>query len=390
MPTMASSTSAGEPLRITRLELRNWRNFAQVDVPLARRVFLVGPNASGKSNLLDSIRFLKDLVEVGGGLQAAIRARGGVSAIRSLSARRQPEVAISVRVGTTSEPDRWEYTLSFSQGTGRTPTIKRETVARNRVVLLDRPLKEDRDDEARLGQTHLEQVNVNREFREVVEFLQGVRYLHIVPQLIRDPERYIGRPNDPYGGDFLEQVARTPRRTQQARLSQIVRALKVAVPQLETLKLEQDAKGRWHLQGKYVHWRPQGAWQSEAQFSDGTLRLAGLLWSLLDGQGPLLLEEPELSVHPGVVRYIPQLIARTQRKTQRQILISTHSPDLLRDEGIGLDEVLLLEPGAEGTTVRPASDIRDVRVLLEGGVSIADAVMPRTEPEHAEQLALSL
>jgi hypothetical protein len=29
-------------------------------------------------------------------------------------------------------------------------------------------------------------------------------------------------------------------------------------------------------------------------------------------------------------------------------------------------------------------------VLLEGGVSIADAVMPRTEPEHAEQLALSL
>jgi predicted ATPase len=384
---MAASTSPREPLRITHLGLRNWRNFAQVDVALTRRVFIVGPNAAGKSNLLDSVRFLRDLVEVGGGLQAAIRARGGVSAIRALSARRQPDVEISVRLGTTDEPERWEYALSFTQRAGRAPVVQREVVSRAGQVLLARPLEEDRLDEARLGQTHLEQVNVNREFREIVEFFQGIRYLHIVPQLIRDPERYVGRPNDPYGGDFLEQIGRVPKRTRQARLNQIVRALGVAVPQLDTLKLEQDGKGRWHLQGKYVHWRPQGAWQSEAQFSDGTLRLAGLLWSLLDGHGPLLLEEPELSLHPGVVRYIPQLIARTQRKTRRQILISTHSPDLLRDEGIGLDEVLLLEPQPEGTAVRPAGAIAEVRSLLEGGVSIADAVMPRTEPERAEQLA---
>ncbi|HET6382886.1 MAG TPA: AAA family ATPase [Armatimonadota bacterium] len=54
-------------LQVTRLYLENWRNFTHVDVPLAQRVFLVGPNASGKSNLLDAFRFLHDIVSVGGG-----------------------------------------------------------------------------------------------------------------------------------------------------------------------------------------------------------------------------------------------------------------------------------------------------------------------------------
>jgi hypothetical protein len=75
-----------------------------------------------------------------------------------------------------------------------------------------------------------------------------------------------------------------------------------------------------------------------------TLRLLGLLWVVLDGVGPLLLEEPELSLHPEVVRFIPQMFARMQRRSGRQVMVSTHSTDLLRDEGIGLDEVLLLLP----------------------------------------------
>ena len=69
-------------------------------------------------------------------------------------------------------------------------------------------------------------------------------------------------------------------------------------------------------------------------------------------------------------------------------MVSTHSPDLLRDEGIGLDEVLLLRPGAEGTTVCLARDRDEVKTLLTGGLSMADAVMPLTCPERAEQLTL--
>jgi len=369
--------------------LENWRNFTGVDVDLQRRAFLVGPNAAGKSNLLDVFRFLHDLTSVGGGFREAVDVRrGGVSSIRSLAARRYPDIAIRVAIGTDEDTHVWTYELQFSQDNLRRPVIKAEIVQRGHRELLRRPDKNDKRDPERLTQTYLEQVNVNRQFRQVAEFFASLRYLHIVPQLVREPDRSVGRRNDPFGGDFLEQVARTPTRTQTSRLRRIADGLRVAVPQLQELELWRDDRGTPHLRGRYDHWRPRGAWQSERELSDGTLRLLGLLWAVLDGSGPLLLEEPELSLHPEVVRYLPQMFARIQRRTGRQLLVSTHSPELLRDEGIGLDEVLLLLPGAEGTKVKLATELEEVPALLGGGVSLAEAVLPKTRPSAVEQLAL--
>ncbi len=198
----------------------------------------------------------------------------------------------------------------------------------------------------------------------------------------------MGRRNDPFGGDFLEQIARTPEKTKNARLRRIAESLSLAVPQLKQLELHKDSRGIPHLRGRYEHWRPAGAWQSEAEFSDGTLRLMGLLWALLDGSGPLLLEEPELSLHQEIVRFIPQLFARVQSRTGRQVVVSTHSADLLQDDGIGMDEVLLLTPTEEGTSVKPAGDFEDVENLLNAGLSLPEAILPRTRPRRASHLPL--
>jgi predicted ATPase len=380
--------SASRAIHVNHVHLENWRNFSQVGVDLQRRAFLVGPNASGKSNFLDVFRFLHDIVSVGGGFREAVRRRGGVSRLRCLAARRYSDIVISVHIGDEDNLSAWQYMLRFSQDNLQRPVVKQEQVIRAGVEVLNRPNDDDNKDSELLTQTHLEQVNVNREFREVASFLASIRYLHIVPQLVREPDRSVGRRDDPFGGDFLEQIARTPENVQKARLRRIRDALRVAVPQLKELELFRDARGTPHLRGKYEHWRPQGAWQTEEDFSDGTLRLMGLLWAALEGSGPLLLEEPELSLHPDVIRYIPQMFARIQRRSGRQVLISTHSTDLLRDEGIGLDEVLLLEPRSEGTSVGLAGDFSEVSALLEGGVTLAEAVIPRTRPRNVEQLAL--
>jgi predicted ATPase len=377
-----------EPLRLSNLRLQNWKNFAACDVAIANRAFLVGPNASGKSNFLDAFRFLRDLASAGGGFQEAVRRRNGVSAIRCLAARRYPDIELRVIVQTREASPRWEYELGFNQDKQHRARIAKEKVARDGKTLLQRPNEDDTQDPDRLTQTHLEQVNVNRSFRNLASFFESIRYLHIVPQLVREPDRSVGRANDPFGGDFLEQIARTQERTRVARLRRIRDALRVAVPQLTEIELWRDERGTPHLRGKYEHWRPQGAWQTEEQFSDGTLRLMGLLWVAMEGGGPLLLEEPELSLHPEIVRFLPQMFARIQRRTGRQIILSTHSPDLLRDEGIALDEMLLLRPGAEGTEVTPASAFQDIPDLLQGGLTLADAVLPKTRPERAEQLPL--
>ena len=372
--------------RFTGLTLENWRNFVNVDVELQRRVFLVGPNASGKSNLLDAFRFLYDIAAVGGGFQEAVGRRGGVSGLRSFAARRYPDVGIQVTVGDDENEARWEYRVQFVQDNIRRPLIKKETVTHDGKILVDRPNAEDESDPQRKSQTYLEQVNVNRDFRELADFLASVRYRHVVPQLIRDPERSVGRQNDPFGGDFLDQIARTQARTRGSRLRRITRALQVAVPQLQDLELHRDEGGTPHVRGRYEHWRQSGAWQDERDLSDGTLRLLGFLWSVIEGSSPLLLEEPELSLHPEVVRHLPQLIARAQRGDSRQIIMSTHSADLLQDRGIGMDELLLLTTSSTGTEVQTAGSKFEIRQLLESGLSMADAAIPYTRPENSEQL----
>lgn len=365
-----------------------WRNFTSIDIALQSRVFFIGPNASGKSNFLDVFRFLHDVVAVGGGFQDAVRRRGGVSKLRCLAARRYPDVGIKVTVGGDENEGLWEYQLAFSQDNLQRPIIKQEIVKENGKMLLERPNRDDGKDPERLYQTYLEQVNVNREFRDISEFFGIVRYLHLVPQLVREPDRFVGRRYDPFGSDFLERIASTQERTRNARLRRIANALKVAVPQLNELQFYRDEKGSPHLRGRYEHWRPQGAWQTEEQFSDGTLRLFGLLWAVLDSGGPLLLEEPELSLHPDVVRFLPNIFANMQRKTGRQVILSSHSADLLRDEGIGLNEVLLLRPSSEGTVVTPALGLAQAESLLNAHIPLPDIVLPETRPPKPQQMSL--
>ena len=379
-------------LFFTSLQMVHWRNFqGQVDISLTPRVFLLGPNASGKSNILDALRFLRDTADKG--LQAAISSRGGMGAIRSLHARQPPGFTLAVTVGNKTRLDQWKYSLQVRNHPQKhIPGVVAESVTDPQgSQVLRRPTQEDNDDPDRLRQTHLEQVVANQGFRPLTEFLKSIRYLHVVPQLMRDLERSAGRRNDPFGADFLETIATTPQRTRDARLRKISKVLQIAIPQLEDLTLEQDEGGHWHLQVRFVHWRRRPAKQDERAFSDGTLRLIGLLWSLAEKGGPLLLEEPELGLHTALVRRLPSLMARLYRRSPRQLLITTHASDLLNDEGIGLDEVHLLKPGKQGTEIIPATDHQPTASLYngDGQLSLGEILMPAVAPEQVDRFSMA-
>jgi predicted ATPase len=373
-------------VRFVHLKLKNWRNFLDVDVPLEERVFLIGPNGVGKSNLLDVFQFLRDVAEPGG-LRRAIDKRGGVGQLRSLYAPASADVSMGV---TLERNDGWacQYALSFNEDKLRRPVVRRERVTFGTKVILKRPEVADRKDRNRLTQTHLEQVNANEKFRELAVAFASVRHLHLIPQIVREPERWSGRSRDPFGGDFLEQVAGTPAKALRSRLRRIQDALKMGVPQMQQVGLLRDKLGIPHLNVRYERRRPHAPGQTEQQLSDGTLRLFGLLWVLSEGPGTVLLEEPELSLHAAVVRQLPSLMARLSRKNDLQVMVSTHSAEMLSDEGIAPEEVLLLEPSSVGTRVRRASADEQVRALVQGGLSIADAALPRTALRDADRLAM--
>lgn len=379
-------------MHITRLRLQNWRNFVDVDVPLARRNFIIGPNASGKSNLLDAIRFLRDVAQ--GGLQQALSTRGGISKVRSLSAGGTPGMLLEVDLGDDQVERQWRYTLAVRRephGSHRSLVTTEQVVDADGKVLVRRPDKSDRSDDLRLTQTFLEQVAANAPFREIPEFLASIHYLHLVPQLIRYGEEIGGKylQGDPFGQGFLEQIAATSEKRRTERLRRIGEQIHQVLPQFdENITLCRDDAGRPHLEVRVNHWRRRAARQREDQLSDGTLRLIGLLWLLRDAGGPLLLEEPELSLQSDVVRQLAPMFASAQRRRTRQILVTTHSADLLQEPGIAPNEVLIVDPQLGGSVVRSGADDESALELARHGYSVGDMLHAKSISMAGAQLPL--
>ncbi|MDO9618643.1 MAG: AAA family ATPase [Pseudomonas sp.] len=382
---------------ITHLKLQNWRNFRDLDISLRERNYLLGPNASGKSNLLDVFRFLRDVSKSqGGGLQKAIADRGGIQKLRCLHARRPPEVRIEVSLAESPDaPPKWRYILAFKpEGKGAQRTlITDEQVWEDGKQLFKRPNKQDSADPIQLTQTQIEQIQLNAKFREIPNHFSETNYLHLVPQLLKYNDRIGGNliDDDPFGQGFLERVAKCSPKTRESRLRKIESALTLAVPKFKHLRFVKDEiTGRPHLEAQYAHHRPNAGWQREEQFSDGTLRLLGLFWSLLENDSLLLLEEPELSLNGSIVKEIPLVIQKVLRdkKKKRQIIISTHSHALLSNPGIDGRGIIILEPVMEGTHAR--SITAEEETALKCGFSVAEVILPKIRPDGAEQLGFSL
>jgi ABC-type branched-subunit amino acid transport system ATPase component len=375
---------------VANLKLRNWRNFTWADLNLKEIVYVIGPNASGKSNLLDVFRFMRDIVNPkGGGLQQALDSRGGLTKVRSLAARQQPRIELEFELRDSLDrldgPADWRYVLWINyEGKGKQrPIVLKEEAYATGVRLVSRPDKEDKADPERLTQTHLEQINMNRGFRPVSAFFADVLYLHLVPQLLKFSDQLSLRhlESDPFGQGLLEEIAKTHRRTRDFRLRNIEGILLKVIPNLEQLRFLKDkATGRPHLEMLYNHWRPNAGWQREDQFSDGTLRLLGMLWTLLSSNSMILLEEPELSLHKAIVEQIPGLLYKTgqaRKKSKGQILVSTHSEAMLSSTSIA-GNFLILEPGTGGEATRIVSPSDDDIAAMKSGLSPADVLLPNT------------
>lgn len=256
-----------------------------------------------------------------------------------------------------------------------------------RRYLVNRTKDSEDETEDTLKYTHLEQAVTSQGFLELRNAFAEIEYQNIIPQLVRESNSNPIVRDDSYGRNFLADLARLNEATRSKYLEKINEVLRCAVPQLANLSFVKDDKGLYHLEARYLHWRAKGSKQTEVQFSDGTLRLIGLLFSILTGNGITLLEEPEISLHPGVVAQLPEFIAKMQRYRSRQVIITTHSYDILSSNGIDESEVVVLRNHAEGTRAEVIADIKEAKEVLDAGLTMADAVLPMSRPEHVRDIS---
>jgi predicted ATPase len=167
---------------LTLLEVQNWRNFRKATVAFQPRTFIVGPNASGKSNLLDALRFLRDVAAEDGGLQRAVKRRGGFGAIRTLFAH-GPDSSVELLLEATVAGETWQYGLNLQKDEDDRAYVRAELINRNSQPLFERNGSTESREARR--QTRLQQALDGPEKVPFLEGLRSIRYAHLAPELLR-------------------------------------------------------------------------------------------------------------------------------------------------------------------------------------------------------------
>lgn len=324
---------------ITRLWVKNYRSLADVTVDLEPLTVLVGPNGSGKSNLVDVLRFVSDALQLG--LDAAIIKRHGMSALRRWSAKGRP---YDVEIGLTFQEGLNTGEYSFVLGSERRGEyrVKAEKCDVRTGVSEGAPLAQSY--ETRNGQwveggsanpseipptALLLPLFTGHGFRWLYARLTNMSFYNILPSQLTEPQ-YSANPyplNE--RGENLATVLRELKRGQDGDPTPLERALSDVLGDVRSYQVSPVGG---YLVTKLRHESAEGERAplfELSQESDGTLRILGILSALYQNPPRTLigLEEPELTIHPGAMSSLWEEIEKATARSQ--ILITTHSPDLM-------------------------------------------------------------
>jgi predicted ATPase len=381
-PTTSPDDEGVQPPRppfIRRVRIRNYKSIAFCDVTLEPLTILVGRNASGKSNFLDALAFVRD-VEVDG-LRTAITKHGGPDAILCLA---QPGRDVEIEFEGTGwsrqrdfpVPYRYRLAVRFPNGGEAHAAAEEFNIqlpgkrigykhSNGRGVLFT---DEDSSGHHTVPLTHGSQLAY---FKNAAQAVSGAGLSRLTNYGF-DPAR-IRTPQPRHAGGFLvhdgRNLAGVLRAMREAdpfwfdRINDYLRAVTPDIQIASTL----DLGGFEILKFTVITGdAPPPVELTAASMSDGTLRVVAALVAAFqefppDGSPSLVaIEEPETALHPAAMRALVSALDEATLRTQ--VLLTTHSPDLLDAEEVKPANVRVVRM-IDGKTVIGPVDAADIEIV---------------------------
>ena len=323
---------------LREMGLYGFRSISAETVTFDNPTFVVGPNGSGKSNFADAFAFLSEAMV--SPLQAVIERRGGFSAVSHRSSARGRPSNLTLRV-TLEKPDsdttKADYYIDLRNDFEVVEEVCRVTRADgSRYGFVRQTVKgstewtlsvESLAPAVESNALALPLVGGDERFGAIVRFLSGMRAYRIEPEALRamqDPDGGTGLRSD---GRNTASVLREIRRRKEDR-TRICQLLESVVP--GTVDVRPKTLGN-KLTLEFTQNRPGAEPIKFKAFSmsDGTLRVLGLITAVFQRPAPslLVIEEPEASMHAGALGSILDVLRIASRSMQ--VVVTTHSPDIL-------------------------------------------------------------
>lgn len=354
----------GNPVRITRVILRNYKSIARCAVDLRSLVFLIGPNGAGKSNFLDSLRLVTESLNTT--LDHALRERGGINEVRRRSSGHPTHFGIRLDLLLPSgccghysfqvaakpnggfEVQREECRVFSSDALGQENSY--EVISgsiKSATVKVAPPAAADR--------LYLVAAAGLPEFRPVYDCLSGMGFYNLNPEEIRDLQ-------PPDAGELLlrdgRNLAAVLSRLPDDDKKRVVEFLSKVVPGVTDVNAKHVGK-KETLEFRQAVGANGSPWRFVAEnMSDGTLRALGILTALFQfgasaekGASVIGIEEPESALHPGAAGVLRDALRAAARRTQ--VLVTSHSPDLLDDKSMDGENIIAVEMRNGETVIAP-------------------------------------
>ena len=358
---------------LTRVVLRNYKSIGACNVRLGPLTYLVGANGSGKSNFLDALHLVRDALS--GSLDNALNERGGLMEVRRRSSGHPTNFAIRLEFILPNGQAGF-YAFNVGALAGRGYEVQTEKcviggVGKDPFFHVERGVLKASSEPTfpavtpdRLALVSASGMTV---FRPVFDALTGMGFYNLNPKLMRDPQKpQDGRMLKPVGENIVSVIGHLERVAPQ-NLTLIENYLQTVVPMmhglerkqigpLETLEFRQEVAGA------------QAPWRFPAQnMSDGTLRALGVLTALFQGNqdfAPSLIgiEEPETALHPAASAALREALTKASATTQ--VMVTSHSPDLLDDRSIPPEHILAVVSEGGETRIGPL-DAASISVMRD-------------------------
>lgn len=355
---------------LKRVILRNYKSIGYCDVRLQPLTYLVGVNGSGKSNFLDALHLVRDALN--GSLDNALNERGGLSEVRRRSSGHPTHFGIRLEFGLgNAQTGYYAFNIGALRDRGyevQTEECVIDGVGRGPFFHIDRgtlrACSEPNFPAVTSDRLALVAASGLAVFRPVFDALASMGFYNLNPKLMRELQKpQEGRLLKPAGENIASVVGHLER-VGSGQMSTIQEYLQTVVPMvhgverrqvgpMETLEFRQDMAGAKH------------PWRFLAQnMSDGTLRALGVLVALFQANrdyAPTLvgIEEPETALHPAASTALREALSRASSHTQ--IIVTSHSPDLLDDQSLPPDAFLAVVSEGGETRIAPLDEAsRDV------------------------------
>ncbi len=344
---------------LRQIQIRHFKNIAETVVNLQSGLtVLVGPNGAGKSNFVDALSFVADCLNYS--IQLAFNNRGGVAAVRHKSDRRPTNLGLRF-IMNFDELKVADYAFDLAARPGGTFEVARERCVVTSVlgpcyefeVKNGSFTKEVSGIRPRLESDRLALtiVSAAEEFRPVFDFLAGIRRYTLHPESIRqlqDPDLGEGMRLLPDGKNAAAVLRRIMEGSGEnghyyERICNLLGKVVPGVVSVEPLPFGQKETLKF-----FQKVADKKEWDFEAlNMSDGTLRALGILLAVYQPQAPslIVIEEPESTIHPGATEILTDILLDGANRSQ--VVITTHSPDVLDNKKI-LDHQILVVEATDG------------------------------------------